>query len=406
MPYFVPQTLEHILEMRDRGDSENATLEFKSCRLFHQKNDKIFETLSKEITALANSIGGVLIIGVEEDGDRRISEIVPVADGKKDEAWIEDGLLSRITPRLNIAITRIEAVGGHLLVIDVPPSLNAPHQSSDKRYYARRLFRVDPLLAFEIDDIRRRVAAIASGASLSVLFQGGEISFVIANEGIGAVFNVWIQIDGIENSAIAKIWTPGLGRPYTEPFRIIHPGENRNFPGAGFNFFHDHLEDRMDVTLHYADADGNQHTKTYTYYLKDFHSTIRVSSPSEKLLEQGVNNLEKLERRLSDLTRDIHEIRERAFHPSGFNLSRTTLSVLAGEENVKWPGEALSFQALAEILDVEFETAIKIQQEVFGAAHYVGGRNVPLDEIDLADQVKNKIRQHLKLPPEKQGTQR
>lgn len=47
MPYFVPQTLEHILEIPDRGESENATLEFKSCRLFDQKNDKIFETLSK-----------------------------------------------------------------------------------------------------------------------------------------------------------------------------------------------------------------------------------------------------------------------------------------------------------------------------------------------------------------------
>lgn len=406
MPYFVPQTLEHILEMRDRGDSESATLEFKSCRLFDQKNDKIFETLSKEITALANSIGGVLIIGVEEDTDRRISKIVPVADGKKHEAWIEDGLLSRITPSLHLAITRIEADGGHLLVIDVPLSLNAPHQSADKRYYARRLFRVDPLLAFEVDDIRRRVAAIASGASLSVLFQGAAISFAITNEGIGAVFNVWIEIDGIENSAIAKFWTPGLGRPYTEPFRIIHPGENRNFLGAGFDFFQDHLEDRMDVTLHYADADENQHRKTYTYYLKDFHSTIRLSSPQEKLLEQGTKNLEKLERTLSELARDIHEIRERAFHPSGFNLSRTTLAVLSGEENVKWPGEALSFQALAEVLDVDFETAAKIQQEIFGAAHYLGGRNTPVDEIDLPDQVKNKIRQYLKLPPENQETQR
>lgn len=402
MPYFIPQTLEHILEMRDRGDSESATLEFKSCRLFDQKNDKIFETLSKEITALANSIGGVLIIGVEEDGDRRISEIVPVADGKKDEAWIEDGLLSRITPSLNLAITRIETVGGHLLVIDVPPSLNAPHQSADKRYYARRLFRVDPLLAFEIDDIRRRVAAVASGASLSVLFQSGEISFVIANEGIGAVFNVWIQIDGIENSAIAENWTPGLGRPYTEPFRIVHPGENRNFPGAGFDFFHSHLDDRMDVSLHYTDIDGNKCRKSYTYYLKDFHSTIRLSSPQENLIERGVNNLEKLERRISDLVRDIHEIRERAFHPSGFNLSRTTLSVLSGEKNVKWPGEVLSFQALAEVLDVDLETASKIQQDVFGAAHYIGGSNMPLDEIELTDQVKDKIRQYLKLPPEKQ----
>jgi len=55
---------------------------------------------------------------------------------------------------------------------------------------------------------------------------------------------------------------------------------------------------------------------------------------------------------------------------------------------------------------VDFETAVKIQQEVFGAAHYLGGRNTPLDEIDLPDQVKNKIRQYLKLPPENQETQR
>ncbi|MFD1703601.1 helix-turn-helix domain-containing protein [Methylopila henanensis] len=406
MSYFVPQTLEHIVEMRDRGDSENATLEFKSSRLLDQKNDRIFEALSREITALANSIGGVLIIGVEEDSDRRIAMIAPIGDAKKNEAWIEDGLLSRITPSLNFAITRIEASGGHLLVIDVPPSLNAPHQSADKRYYARRLFRVDPLLAFEIDDIRRRVAAIASGASLSVLFQGGEISFVISNEGIGAVFNVWIQIDGIENSTIAKIWSPGLGRPYTEPFRIVHPGERRTFLGASFDFFQEKLGDRMHLTLHYADFDENVHRKYYTYYLKDFDSTITLRSTTEKLLDSGVKNIEKLERRISELARDIHEIRERAFHPSGLNLSKTTLSVLAGKKDIKWPGESLSFQALAEVLDVDSETAIKIQEKLFGAHHYVGGRNVSLNEIDLADEVKNKIRQLLKFPPEEQETQR
>lgn len=401
MSYYVPQTLEHILEMRDRGDFESATLEFKSCRLFDQKNDKIFDTLSKEITALANSIGGVLIIGVEEDADRRISEIVPVADGRKNEGWIEDGLLSRIMPRLYFAIARIEADGGHLLVIDVPPSRNAPHQSADKRYYARRLFRVDPLLAFEVDDIRRRAASIASGASLSVMFQDGTILFAITNEGIDAVFNVWIEVDGIENSAIAQVWTPGLGRPYSEPFRTIHSGEKRVFLGAGFDFFQRHLEDRMDVTLHYEDADQNNHRKTCTYYLQDFQSSVRMSSPQEELIKAGTESLEKLERKLSDLARDIHEIRQRAFHPTGINLSRTTLSVLSGEENVKWPGEALSFQALAEILDVDLETAIKVQEEIFGATHYVGKRNTSLDESDLPDQVKNKIRQYLKLPQEK-----
>src|SRR5690606_32745242 len=101
---------------------------------------------------------------------------------------------------------------------------------------------------------------------------------------------------------------------------------------------------------------------------------------------------------LSNLSRDVHEMRESAFFPSGFNLSKTTLSVLAGEENVKWPGSAMSFQALAEILEVDFETAFKIHKEVFGAAHYVGGQNIPLEEIGWPEEIKEKIARRLILP--------
>lgn len=405
MSYFVPKTFEHILEMRDRGESENATLEFKSSRLFDQKNDKIFETLSKEITAFANSIGGVLIIGIEEDSNRRIAEILPIADDKKDETWIEDGLLSRIVPSLSLVITRIEAEGGHILVVDVPASLNAPHQAADKRYYARRLFRVDPLISFEIDDIRRRVAARAGGATLSVFVRNGSISFAVTNEGIEAVYNVWIKVDGIENSAIAKAWSPGLGRPYTEPFRIISPGETLDFLGAGFNFFQEHLEDRMEITLFYSDANELQHSKSYTHYLKDYSSTIVLTSPMQAAIDNGVDKLEKLFQKISELTRDIHEIRQRAFHPSGINLSKTTLSILSGETDVKWPGEILSYDALAEILEVDAETALKIQREIFGANTYLGGRNIPLGDADLPDDIKSKIRQRLNLPSEQQETQ-
>lgn len=398
MKYFAPKSLDDILEMKERSDSENATLEFKSCRLFNQKNDKVFEILSKEITAFANSIGGVLIIGIEENDDRSISEVVPITDQKKHESWIEDGLLSRITPSLHFSVNTIEMNGGHILVINVPASRNAPHQSADKRYYARRLFRVDQLLAFEIDDIRRRTVASAGGANLSVLFQSGAISFEIENTGIGPLFDIWITVEGIENNSIAREWTPGLSRPYTDPFKIIHPKEKRSFPGAGFHFFQNHLEDRLDITLHYTDEDEKKHQHTYTYYLKDFGSTTRLKAPQEKLIEQGVRSLERLEETLSNLSRDIREMRESAFLPSGFNLSKTTLSFLAGEENVKWPGSALSPQALAEILEVDIETALKIQREVFGATHYVGGQNTLLKEVELPEEVKEKITHRLVLP--------
>jgi|GEM_PF-5075548 len=113
MTYLRPRTLDDILEMKERGDSEGATLEYKSSRLFEQKNDKVFETLSKEVTALANAIGGILIIGLEEDNDRRIANIVPVQDPLRSETWLEDGLLSRITPSLQLSIERIEVESGH-----------------------------------------------------------------------------------------------------------------------------------------------------------------------------------------------------------------------------------------------------------------------------------------------------
>lgn len=398
MTYFRPRTIDDILEMKERGDAEGATLEYKSSRLFEQKNDKVFETLSKEVTGLANAMGGILVIGIEEDSERRISDIRPIQDPSRNETWLEDGLLSRIAPSLQISIERIEVESGHLLVLDVPPSRNAPHQAADKRFYARRLFRLDPLLPFEVEDIRRRVSSLSSGASLSITFESGRVTFSIRNDGLGHIFDVSIRIDGVENLSIAQQWTPGLDRPYTEPFRIIHSGETRNFLGAGFEFLRELLDDRMDVHLHYTDEDGKEHQKTYTYYLKDFHSTYRIKSPNEEVLEQGIKRLENIERTLTNLSRDVKTMQENAFHPTGLNMSRTTLTALSNRADVKWPGQFLTFQALAEVLEIDIESALTIQRELFGAWHHFGGVNKPLADIDLPDDVKERIRQRLIVP--------
>ncbi len=398
MNYFKPHSIDDILEMKHRGDAEGATLEYKSSLIFNQKNEKVFGSLSNEITAFANAIGGIVIIGIEEDNQRRIAEIAPITDSTKHESWLEDGLLACVSPSLRISIERIDVDGGHILVIDAPPSLNAPHQAADKRYYARRLFRVDPLLAYEVDDIRRRVASSPDGATLSILFQGGSVSFSIKNEGIGPIFDTSIQIEGVENASIAQQWSPGLSRPYTEPFRIIHPGETRHFPCAGFQFFQKHLEDRMDVHLHYADKDGNKCQKSYTYYLKDFHTTFRLKAPYEEVLEQGVKQLERIERTLTDVANDAKTIRERAFHPTGLNFSKSTLDTLIKGAAVKWPGEFLSYEAIAEILEVDIETALKIQQELFAVSQYIGGKNKALKDIELPDDIKERVRQRLILP--------
>ncbi|MEO1243966.1 MAG: ATP-binding protein [Pseudomonadota bacterium] len=397
MNYLKPHTIDDILEMQRRGDEEGATLEYKSSRIFSQKNEKIFESLSREITAFANAIGGVLIIGVE-DQERRIADIVPITDSTKHESWLEDGLLACISPSLQISIDRIDAENGHILVIDVPPSRNAPHQAADKRFYARRLFRVDPLLTYEVDDIRRRVASSPNGASLSIIFQSGSVSFSIKNEGIGPIFDVSVQIEGVENTTIAQQWTPGLGRPYTEPFKIIHSGETRYFLSAGFEFFQKHLEDRMNVCLYYTDEDEKKHQKNFTYYLQDFHNTFSPNAPYKDVFEKGIKQLERVERTITDLANNAESIQDSAFHPTGLNFSKTTLAVLSNRAEVMWPGEFLSYEGIAEVLEIDIETALKIKRELFGASHHIGGENKALEEIDLPDDIKKRIRQRLILP--------
>ncbi|PBB52314.1 MULTISPECIES: hypothetical protein [Mesorhizobium] len=154
----------------------------------------------------------------------------------------------------------------------------------------------------------------------------------------------------------------------------------------------------MDVHLQYTDEDGKQHQKTYTYYLKDFHSTYRIKSPNEEVLEQGIKRLENIERTLTNLSRDIKTMQESAFHPTGLNFSRTTLATLSSRAEMKWPGQFLTFQALAEVLEIDVESALRIQNEIFGASHYQGGVNKPLEDIDLPDDIKERIRQRLILP--------
>lgn len=60
----VPKTETEIRALAELREAEGPFLEYKSSRLFEAKNDKIFETLSKELTAFANAAGGVLIIAL------------------------------------------------------------------------------------------------------------------------------------------------------------------------------------------------------------------------------------------------------------------------------------------------------------------------------------------------------
>jgi Putative DNA-binding domain len=395
MAYRTPRTEQDILALKEQSEPEGPYLEFKSAKLLNQKNEKVFETLSKELTAFANAAGGVLIIGVEEDSNHCFDKVEPISDSTKTVSWLEDGLLPRITPPLAMTVDEISMDSGRIMVIAVAPSPSAPHQAGDLRYYARRLFRVDPLLDFEIDDIRRRAESLPINVSLGVWFEGGVINFFIMNAGIYPIYNVKVHFDKISSEEISASWEPHIERPYVEPFRIIHQDEKISFIGAAFEFLKEKDIDELTVSVTFLDRNGLSHQKEKKLFIKDYNSSHTQRTGAERSIEKIEGQLSKIGKALEDIVQISRSVKESAVHSSGLNLSNTTLSALSRKSGWKWNGENLSPQGLAEVLELDVGTAMKIWSDLFGETHFMNGHSLDLGQLDVTDTIKEKIRQRL-----------
>lgn len=97
------------------------------------------QELAKDITALANTAGGLLLLGVEETGGAA-SAATPFPD--EPEALVQRlsrALVNHSAPAPRVAWVPIPAVaGGHYLAVIVPPSPLAPHAVTGQRGDSRR----------------------------------------------------------------------------------------------------------------------------------------------------------------------------------------------------------------------------------------------------------------------------
>jgi hypothetical protein len=152
--------------------TESLTLEYKrSAALANDRKsrDEICNELCKDVSAFANSAGGQIVYGMEDDKD------VPtkVDDGvgpPVTKEWIEQVLDSRIQPRIEgLVITPIELAKGYGFVLTIPQATSrAPHQAPDKKYYKRQNFKSSPMEDYEIRDTLRRAITPALQAMLRI----------------------------------------------------------------------------------------------------------------------------------------------------------------------------------------------------------------------------------------------
>lgn len=172
---------QDILLLIANGIKESIELDYKTCDAL-QKSDGKKKEVSKDISAFANSAGGTIVYGVQEDKHQPTAIDVgydPRGDITKE--WLEQVISSNIQPRLEqVYINQVELKatqpGKVLYVVEIPQAtIRAPHQASDKRYYKRFNFESAPMEDYEIRDVMRRQQGPDLHLRLSVTFIQGPI---------------------------------------------------------------------------------------------------------------------------------------------------------------------------------------------------------------------------------------
>jgi hypothetical protein len=177
-------------------------------------------SLGKALSAMSNSGGGHLLIGVEDDGS--LTGVPPLRGRTATREWLEQVIPNLVSFPLEdfrvheVVPSKPSAIpeGKVVLIIDVGDSVLAPHQSESSRtYYYREGGHSKPAPHFYLETLRNRLvnptleASLASmkptaayplGDNSSSVFVETRIRFVIENSGRVAAYKWALIVEGTD----------------------------------------------------------------------------------------------------------------------------------------------------------------------------------------------------------------
>lgn len=154
----------HIIALCSGQTQESNKIEFKRELNLSDRSEKA--EAAKDASAMANSDGGRIFYGIEEqklsDGTTVASAIRPLTDGALRER-LENVLVDCIHPRPRYETWPVPVQGGHVLVVEVFPSysrdLHMVTGLKEHRFYRRGECRTILMFESEVREAYARVAA-------------------------------------------------------------------------------------------------------------------------------------------------------------------------------------------------------------------------------------------------------
>lgn len=152
---------EEVLQLIRNTQEEFLELDFKRGDSL-KNTDQNKKEISKDVSAFANTIGGTIVYGIEEDPQppHAAVSLSPINLRVTTKEWLEQVINSNIQPRIpGIRITPINLTSvpdSAVYVVTIPEGATA-YQAADKRYYKRFNFESVPMYDYEIRQILNRV---------------------------------------------------------------------------------------------------------------------------------------------------------------------------------------------------------------------------------------------------------
>lgn len=149
----------------DEAIEESLTLEYKAGDALLKINGRQRE-IAKDVSAMANSAGGVIIYGIAEHIDKELRHLpagfVPVDRRECSKETLEQIISSNIEPRISgikIYPVPLRSHPVHVAyVVSIPQSDTAHQVSRTKRYYKRFNFEAVPMEDYELRDVLSRTS--------------------------------------------------------------------------------------------------------------------------------------------------------------------------------------------------------------------------------------------------------
>ena len=215
--------IDYLNQLIAIGVEENVELEYKAAAALLRDDKKITEA-TKDVSAFANSNGGILIYGIKENQTKKHlpGNIDPIDRKTITKEWLESILNARIRPRIHgIKIHVVTIEDDQVVYVLEIPKAETAHQADDRRYYRRHNFSVDAMYDSEIRDVMNRQNAPQIKIHFDVTKKP---NILIAPRGNPMLHQQtpYLYFLNVHIENIGKMFATHINVSLTLPERIIH----------------------------------------------------------------------------------------------------------------------------------------------------------------------------------------